>query len=299
MKSLICGAAALVLLAAGGAKAQTVDDSSLQNLNGSYGAGVAVTTTTASGTRTSVTGPGGGANRASGSLVSNQWYQANVGGNASVGITTDYARNGDGSVSFSTSGPDSKADLQYYFTAPVALSSLTSVSYDFFRSSTSAADPNLSPVFRFDIYKGTSFAGSLVLENVYQNQTPSPVDNWTTLSANLGSGIFWATNAALGPTFASANGGQKTLSQWMADNAGSTLNVVGMSIGVGSGWSGAFNGAVDNVKVDFAGGPSVSSNFEVNAAVAAVPEPATWAFMMMGVGLMGVTLRQRKRQALA
>jgi hypothetical protein len=43
---------------------------------------------------------------------------------------------------------------------------------------------------------------------------------------------------------------------------------------------------------------STSNSFEVdNAAVAAVPEPATWAMMIMGFGAAGALIRQRRRVA--
>ncbi|WP_375391829.1 PEPxxWA-CTERM sorting domain-containing protein [uncultured Sphingomonas sp.] len=170
---------------------------------------------------------------------------------------------------------------------------VSSVSFDFYRSSASTTDPNLAPVLRFDMLKNGAFAGSLVFENVYQTQQASPVDSWTTLTANLNSGIFWATNAALGPTFASANGGQKTLTQWIADNAGANLTVYGLEIGIGSGWSGSFSGAVNNVQANFAG-RTVSTNFEVTPAAAAVPEPAAWTMMIAGFGLAGMAMRRRQ-----
>ncbi|MEO5494806.1 MAG: PEPxxWA-CTERM sorting domain-containing protein [Sphingomonas sp.] len=301
MKLFYLGAAAVAAFVTSGAAAQTVYNTSLQNVNGVFGTSTAATTTTATGTRTTVTGPGpnAGANRAQGVPVLNQWYQANVGAGSTIGITTDYARSGNGSAYFnSTQGDTGKGDLIYNFGSggaltPVALSSLTSVSFDFYRSSTSVTDPNFAPVFRLDMQKDGVFAGSLVFENVYQQQTPSPVDTWTTLTANLTNGIFWATNGSLGPTFASANGGQKTLAQWIADNGNANLSVTGLEIGIGSGWSGSFFGAVDNVQANFGTARSVNSNFEVEAN-GAVPEPATWAMMMMGFGLMGYSMRRRR-----
>ena len=302
MKFAYCVAAAATSLLATAASAATVSNTSLQNINGQFGTSTATTTTTATGTRTTVTGPGpnAAANRAQGTTVFNQWYQANVGAGSTVGITTDYARSGNGSAYFnSTQGDAGKADLVYLFgnaangaVAPVALSNLTSVSFDFYRSSTSTTDANFAPVMRLDMLKNGAFAGSLVFENVYQQQLASPVDTWTTLTANLNSGIFWATNASLGPTFANANGGQKTLQQWMDDNSGSTLSVYGLEIGIGSGWNGTFFGAVDNVQANFGTARSVNSNFEVNAT-GAVPEPATWAMMMLGFGGMGYSMRRK------
>ncbi|MHA6723326.1 PEPxxWA-CTERM sorting domain-containing protein [Sphingomonas sp. RS2018] len=300
MKTSYIAIAAAIAMTGTAASAQTVLNTSLQNVNGTFGTSTATTTTNATGTRTTVTGPGpnSGANRAQGTPVLNAWYQANVGAGSVVGITTDYARSGNGSAYFNATQNDTgKADLVYNFgsataLAPVALSSLSSMSFDYFRSSASNTDPNFAPVLRLNMQKNGVFAGSLVLENVYQQQTTAAVDTWTTLTANLNSGIFWATNGSLGPTFADANGGQKTLAQWIADNGNSTLSVTGLEIGIGSGWTGSFYGAVDNVNVNFAN-RSVASNFEV-AQTAAVPEPATWAMMMMGFGAMGFALRRRK-----
>jgi hypothetical protein len=293
MKTTIVIAATVFGLACAPATAQTVSNTSLQPINGAYGAGFATTTTTASGTRTTVVGLGGGANRASGTAMTGQWYQANVGAGGTVGITTDYARSGNGSAYFSTTNVDSKADLQYSYGTLIPLSSLSSVSFDFYRDGASTTTGTFAPVLRFDIAKNGAFAGSLVFEDFYQGQTNPPTDVWTTLTASLNSGIFWATNAALGPTFAAADGGQKTLAQWISANEGSTLSVYGMSIGVGSGWTGTFAGAVDNVNVNFAGRSPNNFNFEV--AAAAVPEPSTWLTMLLGFGMIGLMLRAFKK----
>ena len=91
MKILYLGAAAIAAFVTTGAAAQTVYNTSLQNLNGAYGTSTATTTTNATGTRTVVSGPGpnSDANRAHGIPVVNQWYQDNVGAGTTVGITTD------------------------------------------------------------------------------------------------------------------------------------------------------------------------------------------------------------------
>ncbi|RYE75022.1 MAG: PEP-CTERM sorting domain-containing protein, partial [Hyphomicrobiales bacterium] len=133
-----------------------------------------------------------------------------------------------------------------------------------------------------------SFAGSLVSEFLYQDQTNPPEGAWTTLSSTQTSGIWWATSAALGPNFAAANGGQKTLAEWIAGNAGSTLLVGGYNIGVGSGWNGTSSGAIDNIAITSARGVE-SFNFEV----AGVPEPSTWALLILGFGLTGAAMRRK------
>lgn len=285
---------ALVAFAAQAATAQTVLNTDLPAVNGTYGSGVATTTTTANGTVTTVAGPAGGANRASAVPTTGSWYQNSVGGGGSVGITKSFTNDANGAAFFSTVDGNSKGDLRYNFAAPVALSSLTSLSYDFYRDTSSTTPTPFVPTVRLDILKDGNFAGSLILEYKYQDQLDAPTGVWTSLSATLGSGIFWASNAALGPTFASANGGQKTLSAWIADNGSSSLTVFGVSTGVGSGWDGGiFNGAVDHIAFGFNGGPSVNFDF----AVAGVPEPASWALMIGGFGLVGAVARRRRAVA--
>ena len=90
--------ATTALMTTTAAMADTVANTSLQNINGQYGTNTAATTTDATGTRTTVTGTG--SSRASGAAVLNQWYQANVGAGSTVGITTDYGRSGNGSAVF-------------------------------------------------------------------------------------------------------------------------------------------------------------------------------------------------------
>lgn len=295
MKAFTIFVTAATAVIGASAHAETVLSSSLANLNGGYGAGNAITTTDANGRSTTVTGPSGGANRATATPTIGSWYQSEVGGNGTVGITKTFTNDTNGAAYFSGFGTgESKGDLAYNFAAPVALSSLTTMSYDFYRAATSTVDANLAPVMRLNVLKDGLFAGSLVLENVYQNQTPAPVGAWTNVSASLNSGIIWATNGSLGPTFAAAAGGQKTFAEWINDNAGSSLTITGLSIGFGSGWTGDFYGAIDNVHIGFTDGPNHSFDFAVADAGGAVPEPATWAMMIAGFGATGVAMRRRK-----
>lgn len=228
------------------------------------------------------------------------WYRTDIASGGTANITTDAPRSGNGSAYFTTSDNNSKATFQYYLgnlgSAGTELSTLTSVSYDFLRGASSTNDPKLAPVLRLNITKDNVFAGSLVFENVYQTQAAAPT-GWSTLTATLDSGIFWATNTRLGATNAAADGGQQTLSQWLnsATNKNSVLRVNGVNIGVGSGFgNNSFAGAVDNVNLLFSGGQQVSANFEV-APASAVPEPATWAMMLLGFGMVAGAARYRRR----
>lgn len=67
----------------------------------------------------------------------------------------------------------------------------------------------------------------------------------------------------------------------------------------GSNFYNAFNGTFSSVTMSFGNGATVSdvSQFRLNAspAVAAVPEPATWAMMMFGFAGAGFAMRRRKK----
>ncbi len=58
----------------------------------------------------------------------------------------------------------------------------------------------------------------------------------------------------------------------------------------------AFNGTFKSVTMSFTNGATVQDvrQFRMNAAVAAVPEPATWALMMLGFGAIGFGMRRRR-----
>lgn len=267
--------------------ATTVNNTDLPNVSGTYGAGLATTVTGPTGTLTTVTGPGGGSNRAGAGLVYDKWAQQNVGGNASVGITTTRPRSGTGSVEFTgLTANTAKADLEYYFSQPISLAEFESASYDWFRASTSTTNGIQVPSLRLLVndenftLPATTY---LIYEPVYQNGPGyvAPTDVWQTESITLGS-MFW-NNGGLN------NGGSftRSLGAWLDSNPG--LLVYGLSTGIGSGWNGTFFGGVDNIAYNF-GARADSFNFEV----AAVPEPAAWAMMIGGFGFVGAAVRRRK-----
>lgn len=61
-----------------------------------------------------------------------------------------------------------------------------------------------------------------------------------------------------------------------------------------------FRATTDNALLTFSSGtPGAHSPALDNVSMAAVPEPAAWAMMIMGIGFVGGSLRQRRRSALA
>jgi hypothetical protein len=246
---------------------------------------------------TVVTSPSG-LSASSGTPAYDKWFANNVQGGASVGITTAYADSGNGSIQFvgsgsSTPGSD-KADFEYDFTPGTgfALTSLTTLSYDVERSSSSSAslDADFEPVFRLTISDSNGdYLGSLVYEGAYNNQAP-PIDSFAT--EDILNGNFWATNSKVPNNINSATPAFQTLAQWNASVAGGIF-VTGFTTGIGSGWDGSFDGAVDNVTYGINGNTPTDFNFEV----APVPEPSSITLLGVGLLAMGSVWMWRRNEA--
>ncbi len=235
---------------------------------------------------------------------SSGWYYNNVRNGATVGINQDYARSGNGSVHFSV-GSGSKADIEYlagtgfnllgtyYPTASLGkLSDLSSVAFDWYRDSASTVAAHFHTGARVYIDADanpftTGDLGYLIYERIY-NGSPGPAveDQWVSDGIGLTTKL-WTSGSLGGDT----NGYNNTLQDFI-DGAVSGINgdsaIVGFSFGIGSGWTGQTEMALDNVSwtID---GVTTSSNFEVNP----VPEPATMTALAVGA----LALLRRKKSA--
>jgi len=226
----------------------------------------------------------GPTNAASPTAGFDRWYANNVRNGGGVGVTDTYARNGKGSIEFS--GPaNAKADYEYYFSAAnrFNLNSLNALSFDYLRGASSSAGAQYHPSLRLFVTDGTR-SGYLVYEGIYNGQPTATVGGFVTNDV-IGA-KFWSTGSL--PDAAARY--DRTLNDWatLIPN----LQVVGLSTGIGSGWNGSFAGAVDQITYGTATG-STTFNFDT-AAAGGVPEPASWAMMIGGFGVVGGTLRRRK-----
>lgn len=283
MKSVLFAAtAALVIACAAGAQADVVLNTELGPV-----APPGVTTTDASGTRSTKAGAG----NVSEAFSFNEWQQRNLRGGAEVGITTDYARSGNGSISFYGVDGNSKADMEIYFSTPFLLSDFQGASYDWYRDSSSTNPAGQHPSLRLATNLGTY----LIFESAENGIPTATTDAWVT--STIGSSTnLWANNTGgivvPGAQNCTPGGQCASLSAWQAANPAAL--VVGFSTGIGSGWNGGFAGAVDNISFTV-NDQTKSFNFEV----AVVPEPGTWALMISGFGLAGAMLRRRQSAAAA
>ena len=253
----------------------------------------------------------GGPNNQGQSFGNPNWVYNNTRRGGSVGIRTNYPRSGNGSVYFNSPDRFGKADIEY-FASPVnsggnfapnpydpssilgPLAALSHLSYEWYRASSSTAPNHLHPVLRLGILRvnqdNTFALGYLVFERVYNGFGAAPINSWQSDDIVSNNYKLWATvSLGFGNPNDNINQVLKTIPDWVsaANAVGATLFVISVNAGIGSGWNGTFEGAVDNITFGF-NGAYTTYNFEV------VPEPAS--MVALGSGLIGLLgLRRRKK----
>jgi len=210
------------------------------------------------------------------------WYYGHLQYNGIVGIHTLYPRSGNGSCYFETPDSLGKSDIEFRYdlVAPQGywgrLGDLEWLSYEWLRDSRSTVPNYVHLPIR--IYVGNLVNGRiqdrgyLIYERVYNyGAAPVPTDVWVfeevvrtdmrVWQNPIGGGNFFDAqpfSVWQSPEGYQPREGNRVGVRWNAESV-----VFGISIGAGSGWSGRFIGAVDNVQIRFRNGVAYHFNFEV------------------------------------
>jgi hypothetical protein len=211
------------------------------------------------------------------------WGPANLRNSGTVAITPAYPNAANGSLQFVQTSNVDKADFEIVNSNPGGfglVKDITSVGYDFYRASGTVA-AFLAPVLRLGVYDPVSGKSSLLIWEPAYNGYPSavPVGSWVTIDASAGN--WWMR--AFGTPSCTYEVFGITLAEWVSgfndgipigSLYGCTPNPVGaqawvasINVGIGSGWSGSFDGAVDNVQLGFGNTERTVYNFEVDPPV--------------------------------
>ena len=182
------------------------------------------------------------------------WSSAPVGG-GTTSISGTFPRSGNGSIEITLPTDAAGVDWPYQLATPVAFSTFTSGAYEHRRDGLSTIQSIQAPAYALlidnDCNTGTTTDQAyLVYEPYYQTLAAVPSDQWvseTITPASLvwpaGGGMPWSS---------------QPLSSYMNGTAtGTTISTSSCIVAVvpfaGSGWVGAFHGAIDNVRLSAGG----------------------------------------------
>lgn len=216
------------------------------------------------------------------------WYYWG-GGNATVGITSTYPRNGTGSFYLQGVDGSSQGGVGYGTGGVLGkLADFVGASYDWYRDSKSTNPntqaPALALIVDFDgnLTTTTDSGKYLVYEPVYNGKSVVPTNVWQVEGITPSSNVWSSYDPP-------ANYYNSSLSSYVSKYPNAV--VLGFTAYFGSGWNGQFYGAVDNLSWQF-NNQSVAGpfNFEVE-----VPEPASLA--AFGAAMLGLAaIRYRRRR---
>jgi hypothetical protein len=214
------------------------------------------------------------------------------------GITT---QNPDGSFRLQTFSTADKASVKFYTLDGANLKVLGNLggadgisgfSADLLKSSPADSVSELA----IRLFTNASFTEGLVWENAYNGNGIVPVGGWQHL--DITGGNFWER---VKPTNFNGAGQAVTLGSWASGftpSGGKTLGegtpIYGIEVSFGSG-SGAYDGSVGNVQLDFKNGASyIGAESPMAADAAATPLPSA---ALGGLACLGLFAAGRRRHA--
>lgn len=199
-----------------------------------------------------------------------------IDGNGSLAVTGDRSRVVFGGLTGLYGNPNAPGATNNLG----ALSQFTdlSFSYEIDPTSVSALDPKYSPVLGLTIWNDGA-RDQLIYEAAYQSGGYGAEGAIGTLNVTNSSGLFYLRSEG-NPN------DTKTLADWVATDPSLANDVGGgFYVGVGSGAGSAYLAHVDDVTAN-----GTTYNFETGG----VPEPMSWALMILGFANVGAVLRRRR-----
>ncbi len=179
------------------------------------------------------------------------------------------------------------------------LSELTGLSYSWYRDASSNNPQVQAPALKLLVEDEGQYS-LLVYEPVYST---APADYGTAFAedawhiTNAYTGNFWArwtTGGQNQETYVPMSTYINTV-VGANDKITGNARVLGFIVGGGSGWNGAFSGYVDHISYSFNSAEATTWDFSTASAV--VPIPAAAPLGLLGMGLIGLARKLRKKSA--
>lgn len=221
------------------------------------------------------------------------WNSENSGGGSSA-ITGTAARDGNGAVEMY--GDRTRFALGNYYNPASNLGLLSTVqglSFDWrvAAGSSGGYSPDLTPALRLHVWDN-GVRSELIWEGAYNNTYGnSPRDTWYSTTFD---DLFYQNISGSGVTLVNGAQVNQTITDWESLYSANAY-VSAISVGVGSGFSSDYHAFADNITFSTTGG-STTYNFEITQAV---PEPSTWAMMILGFAGVGFMAYRRRNQGVA
>lgn len=225
-------------------------------------------------------------------LFPQDWQAVNVREDGLVEINKNQPLFGDGSLLFATDtvtkGED-KADYQLIWQTSTGaidfpdrtLGKISQLSYAWFRDSVSTTTAHFIPVYRLPFYDdgGTPGAansaddtyGLLIWEGIYNGISSPTNDSWEL--TDIVDGNFWVYVSLSAGGIGAVQNYNASLNDWINNSPqgqpgdpvvalSANTYILGVNIGVGSGWNDSFQGYVDAVRIAFGASDDRLFNFE-------------------------------------